>query len=182
MSLTDLFIQNLQRVGGNTHVVGNIEEARAVLHRLHSAEGGGPIVCWNTPLAESLDCRATAISQAMPMERRRELCLAAAMGITESDGALADSGTLVLESGPARSRMVSLLPLVHVAILQESLILESFAQFVMQFVNEGGPGRLKALSALTFITGPSRTADIEQTLTIGVHGPQSLHVMILCGH
>jgi len=112
------------------------------------------------------------------MERRREHCLTAALGITESDGALADSGTLVLESGATRSHMVPLLPLVHVAILPESRILESFTQFVTQFVDGGGPGRLKERSALTFITRPSRTADIEQTLTIGVHGPQSLHVLI----
>ena len=95
------------------------------------------------------------------------------VGITYAQAGIAETGTLVLDSSVERNRLVSLVPPVHIAILDASRIYTTLAQTleVLQRRGELSP-------AITFITGPSRTADIELTLTIGVHGPQELHVIV----
>jgi L-lactate dehydrogenase complex protein LldG len=95
------------------------------------------------------------------------------VGISTAQAAIAETGTLVLVSAVERHRLVSLVPPVHIAIVNASQIVESLgdALALLQSTNEISP-------TVTFITGPSRTADIELTLAIGVHGPQELHVII----
>jgi L-lactate dehydrogenase complex protein LldG len=95
------------------------------------------------------------------------------VGITNAQAGIAETGTLVLDSSCERNRLVSVVPPVHIAILRASRIYATLAN-VLAMLQSG-----KELSpAITFITGPSRTADIELTLTIGVHGPQELYVII----
>jgi L-lactate dehydrogenase complex protein LldG len=89
------------------------------------------------------------------------------LGITEVDYAVAESGSLVLVSSPEKPRIVSLLPRVHLAFLKPSVIWTN----LHLLINE-----LKNHHYAVFITGPSRTADIELTVSLGVHGPQSLLV------
>ncbi|HKG80000.1 MAG TPA: lactate utilization protein, partial [Pyrinomonadaceae bacterium] len=87
--------------------------------------------------------------------------------------AIAETGTLVLDSSHERHRVASLVPPVHIAIVDASRICETLAEVLTLLRTK------KAISpAITFITGPSRTADIELTLAIGVHGPQELYVII----
>ena len=95
------------------------------------------------------------------------------VGITRAQAAIAETGTLVLDSSCERNRLVSVVPPVHIAIVAASRIYATLADVLamMQSGKEVSP-------AVTFITGPSRTADIELTLTIGVHGPQELYVTI----
>lgn len=95
------------------------------------------------------------------------------VGITNAQAAIAETGTLVLDSAHERHRLVSLVPPVHIAIVDASTIYATLSEVLtmLQSGNELSP-------AVTFITGPSRTADIELTLTIGVHGPQELYVII----
>lgn len=94
-------------------------------------------------------------------------------GISTAQAAIAETGTLVLDSTRERHRLVSLVPPVHIAILNASTIYATLGE-TLSMLHNG-----KELSpAVTFITGPSRTADIELTLTIGVHGPQELYVII----
>lgn len=94
-------------------------------------------------------------------------------GISTAQAAIAETGTLVLDSAQERHRLVSLVPPVHIAIINASSIRETLsdALTLLQKDKEISP-------AVTFITGPSRTADIELTLTIGVHGPQELYVIV----
>ena len=95
------------------------------------------------------------------------------VGITRAQAAIAETGTLVLDSSCERNRLVSVVPPVHIAIVAASRIYPTLAD-VLAMLQSG-----KEVSpAITFITGPSRTADIELTLTIGVHGPQELYVII----
>jgi L-lactate dehydrogenase complex protein LldG len=95
------------------------------------------------------------------------------VGITTAQAGIAETGTLVLDSSFERNRLASVVPPVHIAILPASRIYATLAD-VLAMLQSG-----KELSpAITFITGPSRTADIELTLTIGVHGPQKLYVII----
>lgn len=95
------------------------------------------------------------------------------VGITRAQAAIAETGTLVLDSSCERNRLVSVVPPVHIAIVAASRIHETLGETLamLQSGDELSP-------AITFITGPSRTADIELTLTIGVHGPQELYVIV----
>jgi L-lactate dehydrogenase complex protein LldG len=95
------------------------------------------------------------------------------MGVTGAHAALADSGAIVLVSGPGRGRLASLLPPVHVAVVGERRLRASFAQLLVE-----EPGLLDAGSNVVLVAGPSRTADIEMTLTHGVHGPKHVHVIL----
>ena len=94
-------------------------------------------------------------------------------GLTGADAALADSGALVLASGHSRGRMASLLPPVHVAIVSRARLFPSLPAFI-----GAQPSLVDASSNLVVIAGPSRTADIEMTLTHGVHGPKQVHVIL----
>ncbi len=95
------------------------------------------------------------------------------VGITSAQAAIAETGTLVLDSARERHRLVSLVPPVHIAIVNASTICATLSE-TLSMLRSGG----ELSPAVTFITGPSRTADIELTLTIGVHGPQELYVII----
>jgi L-lactate utilization protein LutC len=93
-------------------------------------------------------------------------------GISTAQAAIAETGTLVLDSACERHRLVSLVPPVHIAIINASSIVETLSDALTLL-------QKKEISpAITFITGPSRTADIELTLAIGVHGPQELYVIV----
>ncbi|HEU4930933.1 MAG TPA: lactate utilization protein [Pyrinomonadaceae bacterium] len=95
------------------------------------------------------------------------------VGISTVQAAIAETGTLVLDSTRERHRLLSLVPPVHIAIVKASQIYRTLAE-VLALIRKD-----KEISpAVTFITGPSRTADIELTLAIGVHGPQELYVII----
>jgi len=95
------------------------------------------------------------------------------LGITGADAGLADGGALVLASGPGRGRLASLLPPVHVAILSASKLIPSLPALLAARPDLVGRG-----SNFVAIAGPSRTADIEMTLTHGVHGPKHVHVIL----
>jgi L-lactate dehydrogenase complex protein LldF len=91
------------------------------------------------------------------------------VGLTGALAGVAETGTLVLPSGAGRPQTASLLPEVHIAILKAEHIYETLLEVLeLQEVHQ--------VSAVDFISGPSRTADIEMTLTIGVHGPREVHV------
>jgi L-lactate dehydrogenase complex protein LldG len=98
---------------------------------------------------------------------------AAAVGITGAEYGLADTGTLVVLSA-TESRLASLLPPVHIAVIDSRRILSGLDE-LLTLVPE--PANLTA--SMVLITGPSRTADIEQILVRGVHGPGELHVVVV---
>lgn len=110
-------------------------------------------------------------------DRRREHMesyFSLSLGITSSVAALAESGSVVLSHGPGRPRMASLIPEVHVALVEVTSIERSLAHWAAR---HGGLARETA--NLVVVTGPSRTGDIEQNLTLGVHGPRHVHVVLL---
>jgi L-lactate dehydrogenase complex protein LldG len=85
---------------------------------------------------------------------------------------LADTGSVVLAAGPHEPRARHLLPDVHVSLLSEERILPGLAE-LFTAVGSDLP------SALAIITGPSRSADIEQRLVVGVHGPREVHIVLV---
>lgn len=100
----------------------------------------------------------------------------AQVGVTGSMGGMADTGSLALQFGAGRGRHASLLPPIHIAIITAEQLVPSMAHFIQanRDINHQA-------SNVVFITGPSRTADIEQTLTLGVHGPKELIVILIEG-
>lgn len=93
-------------------------------------------------------------------------------GVSEAAWGIAETGSVVLAASAEEPRARSLLPEVHVSLLREDRILAGLDELF-----ERVRGDLP--SALAIVTGPSRSADIEQTLTVGVHGPGEVHVVLL---
>lgn len=149
--VVQLFKRNLELVDGHCIIARNDAEVAAAVNRL--TEGKRIAVSTSTYSKDDL--------------------FAVDVGITSVQAAIADTGTLVLDSSVERNRLVSLIPPIHIAILDASQIFGTLGDVLaaLQAGEELSP-------AITFITGPSRTADIELTLTLGVHGPQELYVII----
>ena len=101
------------------------------------------------------------------------------MGITGADYAIAETGSVIVLPRQGLSRLVSVVPPVHVAIVRPSDILGNLDDlFTLRRLEYHGNHRDMG-SYLNFITGPSRTADIEQTIVVGVHGPREVHLVLL---
>jgi L-lactate utilization protein LutC len=151
LSLVNDFKRNLEAVDGHCIIVHNEAEL---------AEALKPIT----------DGKKVATSEAPPPTKD---LFNYDVGITKAQAGIAETGTLVLDSAVELNRLVSLVPPVHIAILDASRIYATLAETLamLQSSDEISP-------AITFITGPSRTADIELTLTVGVHGPRELYVII----
>ena len=93
------------------------------------------------------------------------------VGVSRAIYGLADTGSVVLAAGPDEPRARSLLPPVHVTLLEVNRILPGLPELFAAL----GPD---LPSALAIVTGPSRSADIEQKLVIGVHGPGEVHIVL----
>ena len=104
-----------------------------------------------------------------PNANKHEMALCD-LGVTEADFLLPETGTLVLRSSAEKPRAVSLLPRVHLAIVHPEMLRADMHQVFAE---------AKDSNYLVFITGPSRTADIELTTTLGVHGPKNLYVWMM---
>jgi len=100
----------------------------------------------------------------------REASAAAKVGISQFDWAIAGTGTLVQDATAVEKRLVSSLPPIHVAVIGTERILEDMGSVLQRL-------RPDQVNNISFITGPSRTADIERVLTIGVHGPGRLIIV-----
>jgi L-lactate dehydrogenase complex protein LldG len=102
----------------------------------------------------------------------RELAADALVGISQMNWALANTGTLVQYADAVDQRLVSTLPRTHIALLSTAAILPDLSALLSRV----DPGKS---SYISFITGPSRTADIERVLTIGVHGPERVIIILV---
>ncbi len=105
-------------------------------------------------------------------EVTREAAARVRIGISQMDWAVADTGTLVQDAAPVAQRLVSTLPPIHVALAATGSILPDLAAVLGRI----GPAQT---GYVALITGPSRTADIERVLTIGVHGPERLIIVFV---
>jgi L-lactate dehydrogenase complex protein LldG len=120
------------------------------------------------------------VPPAAERERLRGLIARADVGVTGVDLAVAETGTLVLRAAAGRPRSTSLLPPCHVAVLDRTVLVETLEQvgLALEAWHEGVPPPTRG-AVINFITGPSRTADIELTLTRGVHGPKEVHAVFV---
>jgi L-lactate dehydrogenase complex protein LldG len=179
----------VEAVGGRSHVVADMNSARETLAALLEQYDVRKALCWQHPVLTRLglgDLLANRgitllnhnlLTTLSPDEQRAEM-FAADIGISSATFGIAETGTLAMASGPGSERLASLLPPVHVAIIEADQILpDLFDLFAM--LGEKGPDQLP--SNLTLITGPSKTGDLELKLTTGVHGPGKWHVVIVRG-
>lgn len=191
----DRFRQEFERVGGTFHRVASVAEVPAAVTAIAREREARKLIAW-PPAALGLDL-ATPLGAAglevepMPesspatpeaRERLRAVTAAADLGVTGADLAIAETGTLVLVSGAGRPRSTSLLPPTHVAVFDRTVLVESLEQvgIVLEAWHEEEQPAWRG-GAIHFITGPSRTADIELTLTRGVHGPREVHAIFVDG-
>jgi L-lactate dehydrogenase complex protein LldG len=162
------FLAELTAVGVEHHVEATAE---AVRERVTAIVGDRSAFRWDADelpygVAGLLPSAATGSSA-------RDAQAAAAIGVTGCDAAIAETGSLALITGRGKPRAASLLPPTHLALVRRDQLRPTMSGFFRERTRD-----LAAAANCTFITGPSRTADIELTLTVGVHGPGRVIVVV----
>ena len=178
-SLVQIFKRNLEAVGGYCVVVADEAKAAQAVNQIISDLQNTPlrprrIALSDSPAVERLFKEQQIDVDEITVNPGKAEMFAYDVGVSAAQYAIADTGTLVLESNAEKHRLVSLVPPVHIAIVQADKICLTIAEALAR-VNHASD----LSPAITMITGPSRTADIELTLTIGVHGPQELYVIVI---
>jgi L-lactate dehydrogenase complex protein LldG len=154
-----------------------------IVERARNA-GAGDLMAWDDlPIPGMADAFARAgmrvLDAVLPVEasgrtERLALLEGAAVGLTGAEVGIAETGSLVLASGERRSRLAWLLPPCHIALLSRTRVLPT-----LESVFVAHPNLCVGSAEVALIAGPSRTADIELTLTRGVHGPRELEIILL---
>lgn len=178
VSLIDVFNKNLISVGGHSVVARSEAEVVAALNIIISDLQKTPlrarrIALSDAPVLDRLMSQIGVYVDEITTSPGAAELFDYDVGISRAQAAIAETGTLLLESQSERHRLVSLVPPVHIAIVDAADIRLTLGEALADV------GRGADLSpTITLITGPSRTADIELTLAIGVHGPQELYVIV----
>lgn len=184
-ALVEQFESELSRIGVRFHRATNAESAFQYIDQVRLARESRTIVAWEAQviadiqLGEKLSKKGVEFlteTSGPGFIRKTE---AADIGVSGVDYGLADTGTLILLTRKGQARSISLLPPVHIAIVRPQQILSGLSDLFPLLRADANANGRDLSSAITFITGPSRTADIELTLVVGVHGPQQLHVLLL---
>lgn len=183
-SLIASFIREATALRVNVHQPTTSSELHETVISLLPRDGNRAILAWSdselpSGLGEALrKAGFKTLDPSLPTEsvarrtKLRELGQAS-VGITGALAGLADTGSLALVTGSGRSRLASLLPPTHIALLRTSTILATLPAFFAAH-----PTVTQTGSNLVFVTGPSRTGDIEMTLVFGVHGPKQLQIVL----
>jgi L-lactate dehydrogenase complex protein LldG len=175
------FVREWSAAGGHAHVVTGDDAAVAqVLEVVRRNEarrvllGRGAVLdrLGLDPRLRAAGMQVTDLDAGGAATPRPEL-FAADVGISAVQFLVAETGTLVLASGAGQPRSLSLLPPVHVAVAERSQVLPDLFDLFARLPPGGLP------SALTLVTGPSKTGDIELRLVTGVHGPGTVHVVLI---
>jgi L-lactate dehydrogenase complex protein LldG len=185
------FAAELTQLEGNPHRCPDDEAALDVIRDILQQHGATAVIAWDRDqiglpglealldglkikvldgqVAHSGGERATRLQALDP----------ALVCISGADVGIAESGSLLLLSGAGRGRMASLLAPAHIAVLRAEQLVRGLGEALARIQAQRGPDVFADSSNLTLITGPSRTADIELTLTLGVHGPREIHVVLI---
>lgn len=192
LALLARFEAEAERVNCTTSRAASREEARdqvlemAARHRVRRA------VCWQHPVLEALGLASALASRGISLEASQAAARSpearegwlrtlsvADLGISGVNVAVAETGTLVLHAGPGQGRLVTCLPPVHLAVMALDALVADLFHLPARWRALGGSGGRALRSCAHLITGPSRTADIELTLTRGVHGPKEVHAVFV---
>ena len=168
----EIFLNEIQKLSGvgqklSTPNIDSALQALVVEQNIRKA------TVWETPRLRQLGVteilNMLGVELVSPNAGKHDMALCD-LGITEADYLLPETGTVVLHSSAEKPRAVSLLPRVHLAIVHPAMLRADMHQVFAE---------AKDHRYLVFITGPSRTADIELTVTLGVHGPRNLYVWVM---
>jgi L-lactate dehydrogenase complex protein LldG len=185
------FAAELARLEGHPHRCPDDEAALDTIRDILQQHGATTIVAWDLDQIglPGLDALLDGLGVAALDGRvahtggeraaRLQALEPALVCISGADVGIAESGTLLLLSGAGRGRMASLLAPVHIAVLRAEQLVRGLGEALGRIQAQRGADVFADSSNLTLITGPSRTADIELTLTLGVHGPREIHVMLI---
>jgi L-lactate utilization protein LutC len=186
--LASAFARELEEVGGK--FLGIVTPSE-LSNRIVSLAGdvGAKTVALGQGITSDMDAIGEALERAdfrivrtLPVADTERAAMRARVadaeiGIAEADFAIASTGTLAVVSNPQRPSSLTLLPPASLVIVQIDRMMTNLAAVLAEF----GPAGVAA-NRLTLITGPSRTADIEKRIVLGVHGPKSLHVIVVWPH
>jgi L-lactate utilization protein LutC len=157
-----LFLENAAKVSAGTHRVGNKDKLRDKVAELVAR--GVPVF---SPRTTELEKVAAAVFDKLAPDY-----LSADASVEEVTAAIAETGSLVCASSNGKAVQSSLLPSHHVAIVPQEKLFATLDDFFAEY-GASPP------TNMTLITGPSRTADIELNLVIGVHGPEKLDIIVV---
>ena len=185
--LCDALAHEIALVGGEPLLVPDWATAGETVSQLLRYYHARSVICWDHPVLERLRLSELLTQQevtqfdhkvlnALTDSDRRAAILAADVGVSSADFAIAETGSLAVFAKPGQERVVSLVPPVHIAIVCLDQILPDLFDLFAE-VERRGLANLP--SNLALITGPSKTGDIELELTTGVHGPGQWHVVIV---
>ena len=184
--LVERLAAEVDAVGGQSFIVPDMEAAGLALHRLLEEAGARSALCWRHELLDRLGLAELLAAPGvtlhdhdtlapLPVDEQRRVMLGCDIGITSCDWAIAETGTLVVLSRPGQERVASLLPSFYVAIVERRQIVPDLIDAFDRLSLSGN----ELPSNVTFITGPSKTGDIELQLTTGVHGPGKWRVIVI---
>jgi L-lactate dehydrogenase complex protein LldG len=170
------FKARAEAVSAEVHRFAGREEALAfivgVMDRAGVSDAPGAGAVWaDGPILAGAD--RLGLARRVPglsFDVTRERAAGAKVGVSQADWAIANTGTLAQAVDAVEERLVSTLPNVHVAVIPSERIVPDLGALLGKL----GPAQSRYVS---FVTGPSRTADIERVLTIGVHGPERLVIV-----
>lgn len=181
----DAFREEFESLGGRFLMARGLDSARSALAGLIREYGVKTAAAWEHPLLDAFGLAELMAREGVELltsgdEKFVERAASAGIGITAADALLLESGSIVLHSGAGLPRSASLLPPVHLAVVEPGMILPDASHLpnLVRHVaaEEGGMPR-----AFHVISGPSATADIELIKVLGVHGPTELVVLAVAG-
>lgn len=183
------FTRELTHLRGEVFVVDGADAARAQILDLLRRHDATTILSWafdHIPVPGLREALAEAGIRVLIPEVHDEFraeTLAAAgsaqAGLSGADAAAATTGTLIVTSGPGRGRLPTILPPVHLAVITLDQIVPGVEHWIARQRADGLPAARVSANA-AFISGPSRTGDIEMELILGVHGPGIVQVVVIC--
>ncbi len=168
----DRFLSMLDRAGASHARVAETELPEAVAAAL-AERGVEQIACSDDARVQSVRRAIMDRFTCIDEDAGRDALFSVCAGVSGAQYGIAETGTLMLMTSHERNRLVSLVPPGHVAIVPRECLL---ADLGVAFEMLSGTTLARTV---TFVTGPSRTADIELTLVVGVHGPRWLHVIVV---
>jgi L-lactate dehydrogenase complex protein LldG len=186
-NLIERYVKEISAVGGRPVVVDGIESAREEITKLLRQHEPRIALCWKHETLDRIGVRALLGGQRIEVvdadslallsgDARRAKILSADIGITSVTAAVAETGSLLMVHGPGNERTASLTPPVHIAVVPRSRIVADLFDI---FEGPAGLAAAALPSNATFISGPSKTGDIEMKLITGVHGPGKFHVVVI---
>ena len=174
------FIEELETLGGHGERVETPEEAREYILSLAQERGAKLLIRWDVEELDALGVdgplQEAGVEVALwrDLEDFREVTARADIGLSTAEWAIADTGSLVLTSGPGKGRTVTLLPPTYVAVVAAENVLRTVPEAIEKYAGDGG-----LPANVVFHTGPSRSGDIEMEIFVGMHGPGDVHVIVV---